>query len=489
MKKIKSNILISLFFIVVFTLIALITFSQEFSFYDENWCFQNIYKMYNNGVIYNDNNVIDTPIFFVVGNILFHILNANLFTFRIYNVLIFFLQYLLIYLIFRKLGSNKVLSSLYLVIWIIFDEKISCGANYNILAISFVLLGILWYISNYEKKNYHFMQGIIIFLTFFTKQTIGVYYAFGIILFELLDTGFNKTFFKNQFSKLATFLPFLLFSLLFMFFRGNLINFINLCFGSIFEFGSSNIAFYLSNWPSIAFISISITFSFFVLIKIKNIQNEIKRNIKFLLCIAIGLLFNMFPLANTYHINMSLTFYVLLFVYILDALFIREIFTTKSQNYTLVLISFIILYLLFIKLGYNYFSDTIYMKQFDKNHPFFNAPIAQEHLDKINTITQYITIKQNHGTKVLVLSYEAGSYMIPAGINNNEFDMLLSGNMGYHGTQKTIEKISNMKDTEFLILSNEEDCFWQEPVQIREYIINNFKKTKDFLNYSIYINK
>lgn len=489
MRKIKSNIIVSLFFVIIFTLILFITLLTEFSCDDAIWNFQSIYKMYHGGTIYTDNNVIITPLFFILGNSIFHILGCNVFSFRLYNVFLFLFEYILIYLIFRKFGSNKVFSSLYLIAWIILDSKISCGANYNILAIVFTLLGILCYITCYEKKYYHFVQGIIIFLTFFTKQTIGIYYAFGLILFELLYTGFNKSFLKNQFAKLATFLPCLVTSLLIMFFRGNLINFINLCFGGIFEFGSSNLTFHLNKWPNIVFILISIAFSIFVVTSVKTIPDTIKRNIKFLLCVAIGLSFNMFPLANEYHINMSLTFYFLLFIYTLDALFIREIFTTKSQNYTIVLISFIILYLLFIRLGYNYFSDTIYMKQFDKNHPFFNAPICQSDLDKINDMTDYILKKKENNTDVLVLSYEAVNYMVPLGINNGEFDLLFSGNLGYNGTQKTIEKISSMQNTEFLIFTNEEDCFWQESPKIREYIINNLQKTGEFLNYSIYINK
>ena len=44
---------------------------------DEIWNFQNIYKMYNGFIIYKDCNIIITPIFFVIGNLLFKIFNAN----------------------------------------------------------------------------------------------------------------------------------------------------------------------------------------------------------------------------------------------------------------------------------------------------------------------------------------------------------------------------------------------------------------------------
>ena len=75
------------------------------------------------------------------------------------------------------------------------------------------------------------------------------------------------------------------------------------------------------------------------------------------------------------------------------------------------------------------------------------------------------------------------------GINNRELDLLFYGNLGFNGIQNTIDKISEMHDTEFLIFTNEKDCFYQEPIEIREYILENFEKTGEFLDYSIYINR
>ena len=42
------------------------------------------------------------------------------------------------------------------------------------------------------------------------------------------------------------------------------------------------------------------------------------------------------------------------------------------------------------------------------------------------------------------------------------------------------------ENTEFLILTNEEDCYWQESLSIRNFIIDNLEKTGEILNYSIY---
>lgn len=489
MKKNNSNLLIILFFVIILILICCQTLLAEFSPYDEIWCFNNTYKMYNGGTIYQNNNVIDTPIFFILGNFLFSILGANLFTFRIYNVFIYGLEYILLFRIFRKLGSSRILSFLYLTCWLVLGSTyISCGANYNTLGIMLVLAGILFHLRSSEKKYYHFVQGILIFIVFFIKQTIGVYYAFGIVLFELLEIGFKKQFWVNQFKKLSTFLPCLIIACFAMFYKGNLFDFINLCFGSVLEFGSSNHSFNWKSIPTLSFLVLTIVFSIYIMKK-QILSETQKRTIKFLLCMAIALSFNMFPLANQYHINLALLFYFLLFVHILDLLFIREIFTSKTHVKILLSICFCIFSLLFIRLGYQYFSDIRQMTNFDTNHPFYNAPIRQENLERINTITNYISLKRETGTNVLVLSYEASAFMVPLNLNNNEFDLLFAGNLGYNGIPKTMDKIATMKNTEFLLFTNEDDCFYQESKEIRDYILSHFKKTGELLNYSIYINE
>lgn len=66
---------------------------------DEIWNFQNLMKMVNGYQIYQDANVIVTPLFFFIGLFLFQLLGANLLIFRCYHILIltgiFFMTYLI----------------------------------------------------------------------------------------------------------------------------------------------------------------------------------------------------------------------------------------------------------------------------------------------------------------------------------------------------------------------------------------------------------
>ncbi len=490
MKKTNSNLpILLLFFTGIFLFFIFCIFTTEFNCADRIWNFQNIYKMHQGALIYTNNNVIITPLFFFLGNLLFHLFGANLFVYDVYGIIIYMAKFTLLFAIFKKLKQKTFLSTLYTSIWLILDSSyLANSANYNQLALVFSLIGIFCYLSSYPKKSYHLIQGFLLFLIFFTKQTTGIYYAFGILLFELICPESRQNFFQSQLLKLASFLPCTLFTCIILYWQGNFTDFINLCFGSILEFGTSNQIFSWSDIKYIFLLSFIIGFSTFV-IKSENVSNSIKIHTKFLLCLSLGMTFNMYPLLNGYHINMAMFFYYITFIYIIDQLLISEIFTAKQHTTISLIISFGILLALFIRVGFAYFTNYIHLQHFDKNHPFYNTAIASENKEKINIITHYIKAKNATGTQVIVLSYEAASYMIPLNLNNNELDLATCGNLGYHGIQNIIQKISNMKHTEFLIFTEEDDCFYQESKEIRNYILTHLKKTDELLNYSIYINE
>ena len=487
MENSKNNkFIILIFFLCIFLLLCILNLPVRLQ-QDCLWNFQSIYKMANYGAIYNVNNVIHTPIFFEIGNIFFRLFGSNFFVYSLLQLSLFFCDLILFYLIFRKLKISIFNSLLYTqIMFLLIFNYLKTDASYNILSIIFTLLGVIIYLGRYNSKKYHHLQGLIIFLTFFTKQTTGVYYAISIIVFEMIHNVIKKEFFINQLKKLCGFLPPLLISLLIMYFRGNLLNFINLCFGSLFEFGNSNLAYSL--YDIIPFITYSlqiIVFSLLLICKSKEITEEQKKNTKFLICLSIFLSFNIFPLANKYHIMLGLTFYYVLFLYTLDFSVFSKILPEKLIKIT------IIIFFIFLsfRVLFSYLDYNKNLTKFPKDSIFYPAKISQESLDKLYTIQKYIEDKKENNINVIVISSDSAFYTLPLKVNNYEFDMLLSGNLGYNGIQNTINKISNMKNTEFLIFTDDDSCYWQEPKAIREYIISNFEKSGEILDYSIYFNK
>lgn len=488
LQKIIPKLLILAFFTIITFLTFFIENSIIISYHDPLWNLQSIYKMCNGSLIYKDTNVLITPIFFIIGKIIFQIFSANLLTFNIYGTFIFLIKFIVSYKIFRYLKINKTHSLLYVSLLFLIDiATIPSSANYNELAIVFTLFGILLYIKKYNKKFYNFLQGIIIFLTFFTKQTIGVYYAIGVVLFEFIDIGINAKFFKNQLLKLTSFIPLTLFSLLIMYIKGNLFDFLNMCFGNLLEFGQSNFKFN-SNYIGYFFGSFIIIFAtIFIIIKVSTVSDEFKTNLKFLLCLCIPLSLNVLPLINAYHVTMSFYYYLILFTYLIDVAFINELFSSKKSTYCIVLIVFLIFLAIFLKATFSYIEIRTSTTVYDKNHPFYGNPVKKTDITQTELIQDYIKRKKEQGTSVIIINYDAVRYNLPLGINNNEFDLLLAGNLGFKGISKTIEKIKNMHNTEFLMFTDEDDCFYQEPKEIRQYIIDNFEKSGDLFNYSIYI--
>ena len=148
----------------IFVSIFGITLHVRLESFDELWNFQNIYKMYNGFQIYKDANVIITPLFFWIGELIFKILGANFLSFRIYNMLIMTFLYFITYLLLKELKISKKTSLIIVLLFITLKRYyiILGQANYNMFALSLFILGIYFYVKNYKYNN--IIQGIIIFL-------------------------------------------------------------------------------------------------------------------------------------------------------------------------------------------------------------------------------------------------------------------------------------------------------------------------------------
>lgn len=411
---IKKFDIIFVFFIYILLIFISCFFYPNISC-DEIWNFQNIYKMYNGFIIYKDCNIIITPIFFVIGNLLFKIFNANLLTFKFYNLLIFASLPTSLYSLFITLDFNKRKAFLFsATIFSTFASGIKTGANYNILAIVFVLIGMNFFLLSRKKFIYLIFNSFIIYATIFTKQNIGAYYVIGICLAEFL---LNKNFVTTIKRLLIQAIPAIILSCisLFIMYKYNILyDFINYAILGINEFSFSN--FSLDIWSILLLLAISSLYAFIFWIMKKNfITNQVvKENLKLLICISFPLNLVIYPILNLYHFLLALIFVMILFFYILDYLVFTPILGKTLYNKLSVIISIIIitLDLLYSLLSiFNVIEVPIYCK--DKNHPYYNCYFSIETTSKINTITKYITEENSKNIDVIVFSNEAALYMIP----------------------------------------------------------------------------
>lgn len=193
----KHDNLILWIVITIFSAVAI--FAVRLRTGDEIWNFANIYKMVNGYQIYKDANVIITPIFFIIGEIFFKILGANYFAFRLLDILIYSTMILIVYNILKQLKIRKRNALLYtLIIHYFMYTIVHGGANYNVLAIMFVLLGIYITLKYSNTKRFIILNGIIIYLIIFTKQNIGAYYLLGTILMRIFKQAKHEKLYKKH---------------------------------------------------------------------------------------------------------------------------------------------------------------------------------------------------------------------------------------------------------------------------------------------------
>jgi len=477
--------------LVVFILLNMV-FITPLLPYDELWNFQNIFKMYNGFKIYNDCNVIITPLFFYIENIIFHLLSANLLTFRISNIFLVIINFFFIYKLQNKLKIPNCINIFFIILMIFgtFELYAPNGANYNTLSLIFYTIGMYLYFSD---RNSNIAQGFIVFLLFFTKQNIAIFYALAIIIWEFYNYKFSKIFFKNQFQKLFAFLIPSTFIILFLYLGGNLENFINYTFGGIFDFSVNNLSFCPEKYDLFV-ILLAIILSISLLINRKKIINYIPSNfldnLLFLFIFSIFASLILYPICNPAHCKMIISFYYIILAYILSNVF-NGLFDDKKIQDIFKIIVMILLLIFALKLSLEFYSTIIIDEvEFisDFSSPYYGVALPKDYIDKIDILENYVSYKNNNGIDVIICSSDSAFVMIPLKQSHGPYDLIFYGNLGYNGIEKMKQDILSRKHTEFLVLKDEEDLFDQEVTEIRDFMIENLTKCGEISNYDVYCN-
>lgn len=488
-KFVLKNDVISI--ILIITIITFVEgFCTQLSISDELWNFSNIYKMYDGGLLYNSDNTITTPIFWLIGLTMFKIFGANFFVFRIYNVIIFTLLFTELYLIFKKINLGKKISAIIVTIMNILSiSYVTSGANYNVLVIVMELLGIINLLKNESNIKTIIKQGIILFLVIFTKQNVGVIYLLSLMIYFILQGTSSKKIVEkitklNLIYILAGVLSIL--ALLIMKNIGNLGGFVNYAIMGIGEFSSKN-----ANLKIITIANYVLTSAFIILLvnivnMVKPYSDKEKNNVEILTIFAITNLFIMYPLANSYHVFFALLILVIDLTYIIF-IFIEN--NTKyikwKDNICKKIISINVLIVIFL-IG---LSTPHIIKNFGSNNicsQFYGAEITGETINQIKEVDNYMIEQQYNNINVIILSQNAALYNIPLKRKNGKYDLPFLGNLGKEGEEGLIMEISKMTHTQILIVKDEKDMHGQESKKVRKYIIDNLNKVGEIQEFYIY---
>lgn len=478
-----------IFPIIIFLIGFLIIFINTLEISDELWLFHHVYKISKGYTIYSDVNVIITPIFFYIGKLFFLIFGSNMIVFRIYDLLIFIILYFVAYKLMKNSGISKHISFLSITLLFLLTMSIvTAGANYNALVMIFVLLGVNLYI---KRNNNFFLHGLIMFLVFFTKQNVGVYYIIAMILCDLYLYKFSKNFFINLIKKFSVFILFSSIMLLQMFFTGNLFDFINFAFGGLFEFKEQNVGFAASPYYLVIYIATFLLY-LFVLFSRKKILAEVIdeencKNLSILIIFTIFMSLIIYPIFNSAHFLFAMPLHFIIIIYIFSILILEDFYGNKKYAGTCYFMAFLVLLLVFLRIGSYYFEqkrETSYI--LDADSPFFCIPTYTEYIEKSKILEEYILDQNKSGIDVIIISDDASLPVIELNQNHLMYDLLYEGNLGYNGKNRIKSDILSKKNTQFLVVTSEEDIFEQQPPEIRDFIINNLNYKGTICNYSIY---
>ena len=489
-EKIKKhdNILVFIYFLCV---LSIYTYIIIFSTDDELWNFSFIYKMANGYKIYKDLNVIITPLFHFIGKIFFLIFGSNFLIFRIYNIIIFANLYFLIYKLFKNMKLTKKESFVYTIIAFFCTRLIIAGgANYNILVVVFVLLGINLEFLDNNKRMINIFKGLNLFFVFLNKQNVFIYYSIALFIIYIIKLKQNKINIKQITYILVSSAILLITFIIYLNYNGIFEEFISYCFLGILEF-SNNKAIDINAVGYIVIGIVSIALSF-LLIKLKNTNKNIK-NIKntnyIMLPFSILLVATIYPIFNTYHAIIGIIISIITLMYNLHNIFVIEFIEEKKLNNIINL--FIILSTIYF-IGYNTYYGYAYLnsKNICKDIEVYKYMIIDDELkNKMTTICEYIKENEKQGYDTKIISYEANLYMNILNKNNKNMDLPFLGNFGKDGEDGVIKEIQDFKDgTKILILKDDKKKYeiYQESKKINDFIMNNYKKLGEIEDYYIY---
>lgn len=371
--------------------------------------------------MYKDYNMVITPLYpFLVGTFM-KIFGNNMIVFYIVNSFI----PASIMMLVSKIGKKSIIPVLLLLAFV-------SVPNYNLLCILFLFI-LLWLEKN--KKN-DYLIGLVLGLTFLTKSSVGVLLCLPTIFYLKKDM-------KKVLKRIIGFLlPNLLVFLLF-YFNGSLSYYIDYCFLGLLDFAKGN--------TEISFlVIISILWIIYLIrqfMKYKDIE------ILYILCFQMIA----YPIFNGFHVMYASVPVIYYFFNHLPKK-IDKIYQEYYKLFALLLICPVI-GSIFIAVTHDfvYVDDTFKYRYVDK-----------QFYEDAKMIDRYFKGNYNNVYFIMYSSY-LNKYLLNVDIG--KYDLLLKGNLGYHGEDRVIEEWKKQKDIYFVMYIEYEGG--QASKKLYDYVTEN----------------
>ena len=465
-------------FMIIFNITFFITSTLEGNNYgDRLWNFQFSYKIYNGFKVYKDIAMLQTPLYFYIESAMFKIFSPNYIVVHVLNAIINTFMYYSVYEIFKYFIKSKLKSLVYTIIvmlgtvFILFD-----GGAYTSLAIAIYLFGITLKLKN--KCNW-FIDGILIFLIFISKQNVAILYSASLVIeyFVLKRENIRESF-KYLLKSFITLSILLLCFIFLLVYNESLYDFINYCFLGLKEFIKNvKVSFYF-------------VFSICLIIICNFILRYHKYKLKLDLNISILYVYSMFmilvayPIFDNLHLSLGMVATITLFIVLVDKFCFNKNVRkeVKMLLYLFIIsISFIAI-ILNIYYVYNCSTKSLKYEIYRGSYVLENDTVQEEIEDLIDFI-------ENQDKKVIIISHKTAIYNNIFKGNNGIFDLPFLGNMGSEGEEGLIKKLAELQNTYILIVKDEKNMIWQESMKARQYIMDNYTLKGEINEFLIYETK
>ena len=426
MEFIKNNWKNILKYIIIYILFVLAyeTFFHFLTLGDSLNSYMFSHALVRGEIIYKDFNTITTPLYAIIMSLGLHIFDSYL----------------------DKILKDKVYLFLSIAFLFVFQIFLM---TYNFLCL--LLIVIICYLEKYNfSKDY--LIGFIIGLCILSKFTIGIF-----LIIPMIIICFKK---KNKLLKrfIGILIPCFIF-LIYLLIRGNLYNFINLCFLGLFDFNNKNSNLY----NSIFFLSI-ILFIISLIFIIK--KNKLKYNYY----IPVTFMF-VYPLFDYHHLSYFAFFIILmLFDY-------YKVIKSKFIYYiSIILLSGVFIFWIVLSLDNNSVECTG-IKHYEKYYMPYNMCFNWKNYNSF--LSKYCI------NKCLLLSPYSVVYDVTKDNKITYYNILFYGNLGYNGNSMIFNDISKNNYDCFII---DDDIYNnnQYDLEVVKYIKDKYKKIDRYGLFTIY---
>lgn len=430
MKKLNSsNIKTILLFIGLFIFSFIINYFSIAN-NDVIWNYGFSYNISNGLKMYKDFNMVITPLYPTIFGIFMKLLGNNMLVFYLTNSII---PTIIFYLIYKN--YKNVLLEMVLLISLV------SGPNYNLLCLLFLFILII--LEEKDKNDY--LIGLVLGLVFLTKSSMGI--------LSLASIYYIKDI-KKILKRIISFLVPNILYLIYFLKNGMLKDYINYAFGSLFDFASKN--FNISIGIIIFIISI-----IYLIIQFKK-----KKDIRILYILLFQIM--SYPIFNYIHIIFSLI-PVIFYILINNK---NELYL-KYRKYLVIIIICPIFSIIF---------QVCFLNMSFGNNALKYKLIEDKYINDANIIKENVNRLDN----TYFIMYEAYYNKLLLGLDINKYDVMLNGNLGYNGVDNTIKYFDSLKiGTKFIMYREYEGG--QAPKKIYDHIKNNYRLTKSFDKYVVYV--